>query len=85
MFYHDDLIVRRVPKWIRERTRDNMDNYGMALYDAFAEAVRNYPKLKRGSELWKAWYYDDFRLYIPSDIEPSHMDFRKYPLRYSIA
>lgn len=84
MFYDDSLIVRRVPKWIRERTRDNMEYYCMGLYDSFQEAVRNYPKLTRGSELWKAWYYDDFRLYIPSAMNPERMDFNKYPLRYSV-
>lgn len=81
--YHDEMIVRKVPKWIRERTKENMDVFGMGLYDAFQEAVRNYPKLKRGSELWKAWYYDDFRLFIPSAINPERMDFYKYPLRYN--
>ena len=79
----DDLIVRRVPKWIVERTRENIEVYNMCLSDSFAEAVRNYPKLKRGSELWKAWYYDDFRKYIPSAYRPETLDFCKYPLNYT--
>ena len=79
-FYSDSLIVRRVPKWIRERTRENMEDFCMGLGDSFAEAVRNYPKLAKGSELWKAWYYDDFRLYIPSAYLPSAFDFEKRPL-----
>lgn len=82
MFFDDSLIVRRVPRWIVDRTQENMEVYNMGLYDSFAEAVRNYPKLKKGSELWRAWYYDDFRLYIPSAINPERLDFTKYPLRY---
>lgn len=58
-------------------------NYNLCLSDAFEEAVKNYPKLKKGSELWKAWYYCDFRKYIPSAYIPESLDFRKYPLRYS--
>lgn len=83
MFFDESLIVRRVPRWIVDRTRDNVERFHMGLYDSFAEAVRNYPKLKKGSELWKAWYFDDFRLYIPSEIIPEHLDFAKYPLRYN--
>ena len=78
--YFEALIVRRVPKWIRERTRENMNVYCMSLSDSFSEAVRNYPKLKKGSELWKAWYYDDFRLYIPSAYLPGAFDFEARPL-----
>ena len=81
--YHDGLIVRRVPKWIRERTRDNMDNYNMVLSDSFSEAVRNYPKLRKDSELWKAWYYDDFRKFIPSVYQEKYLDLKAYPLKYS--
>ena len=83
MFYSESFIVRRVPKWIRERTRENIEEYGMCLSDAFEEAVKNYPKLKKGSELWRAWYYCDFRKYIPSAYIPESLDFSKYPLRYS--
>ena len=76
----DNLIVRRVPKWIVERTRENYEVYNMGLSDSFEEAVKNYPKLKRGSELWKAWYYNDFRLYIPSAYLASAFDFKARPL-----
>jgi len=83
MYYDDSLIVRRVPKWIKERTRENMDVYLMSLNDSFEEAVKNYPKLKKGSELWKAWYYSDFRKYIPSAYRPEYLDFLNYPLNYA--
>ena len=84
MIFDERLIVRRVPKWIKDRTRENMDEYGMCLTDSFQEAVREYPKLKQGSELWKAWYYDDFRLFIPSAYRLEAFDFEKYPLKYAV-
>lgn len=84
MSFTETAIVRRVPKWIKDRTQENMEEYNMCLSDSFAEAVRNYPKLKKGSELWKAWYFDDFRLYIPSAYRPEVFDFEKYPLKYSV-
>jgi len=84
MSFTETAIVRRVPKWIKDRTRENMEDYNMCLSDSFQEAVRSYPKLKKGSELWKAWYYDDFRLYIPSAYRPEVFDFAKYPLKYSV-
>lgn len=77
------LKKMRVPKWIIERTRENIDVYGMCLTDSFDEAVKNYPKLKKNSELWKAWYYDDFRKYIPSAYISKYLDFSKYPLKYA--
>ena len=71
-----DYIVKRVPKWIADRTQGNMDNWGMSLYDAFEESVREYPKLKKGSKLWNAWYNSDFREYIPSAYMPEDTDKR---------
>ena len=62
--YDDNLIIGRVPNKIKERTKENMEVYHMGLADSFREAVRTY--VKKGTELWKAWYYDDFRKYIPS-------------------
>lgn len=38
MFYDDDLIIGRVPKKVKERTKENMEVYNMTLYDAFQEA-----------------------------------------------
>ena len=78
----NSLIAKRVPKRIVERTRDNMNHYFMDLYDAFQEAVRSYPKPSK--ELKDAFYYDDFRLYIPSAYLTEYMDFDKYPLKYNV-
>lgn len=44
MSYSEDLIVKRVPMRIRERTKENMDKYCLTLYDAFQEAVRELAK-----------------------------------------
>ena len=35
MYYDNDLIIGRVPKKIKERTKENMEVYNMGLYDSF--------------------------------------------------
>lgn len=82
MYFDREDIVRKVPKKIINRTKENMEEYGMDLGDAFEEAVKTFAK--KGSELWKAWYYSDFRKYIPSVYDPKFLDFEKYPLRYQV-
>lgn len=81
MYYSDDLIIGRVSKKIRERTKENMEVYHMCLSDSFEEAVRELAK--KGTELWKAWYYSDFRKFIPSAYVQEYLDFEKYPLKYA--
>ena len=81
MFYFDDLIIGKVSKRIRKRTQENMEKYNMCLSDSFEEAVKTY--VKEGTELWKAWYYSDFRKFIPSAYNPEYLDFEKYPLKYA--
>ena len=39
MFYDESLIIGRVPKKIKERTKENMEEYNMCLSDSFEEAV----------------------------------------------
>lgn len=80
MSYSEDLIVKRVPMRIRERTKENMNEYCLTLYDAFSEAVRELAK--KGTKLYRAWYYDDFREYIPSVYDEKYLNFDKYPLKY---
>ncbi len=80
MFYDDALIVGKVSKVIRKRTKENMEVYNMCLSDSFEEAVKTYAK--EGTQLWKAWYYSDFRKFIPSAYIPEYLDFTKYPLKY---
>ena len=74
-------FAKRIPKAIKERTKENMEVYGMCLSDAFEEAVRELAKF--GSKLWKAWYYSDFREYIPCAYKSEYLDFEKYPLKYN--
>lgn len=81
MRYNDDLIVGKVPKKIRERTKENMEKYKMNLSDSFKEAVE--VLAEKGTELWKAWYYNDFRKFIPSTYISEYLDFKKYPLEYA--
>ena len=80
MYYTDDFIVKKVPKKVRERTKENMEKYEMILSDAFEEAAKTYAK--PGTELWKAWYFSDYRKYIPSAYDPKYLDLEKYPLKY---
>lgn len=81
MFYNENLIVGKVPKAIRKRTKENMEVYNMCLSDSFEEAVKTYAK--EGTELWKALYYSDFRKFIPSVYKEQSLDFTKYPLAYA--
>ena len=55
-----------IPKQIRNRTYYNMKHYNLDLYDAFKEAVRDLYSLA-DEALRNAWYYEDFREYIPSE------------------
>lgn len=71
---------KRVPKSIEKRTIENIEVYNMCLTDAFEEAVKTLAK--KGTELWKAWYYSDFRKYIPQVYDKKYLDFKKYPLAY---
>ena len=47
-------FAKRVPKAIKERTRENMEVYNMCLSDAFEEAVKTLAK--KDTNLWWAWY-----------------------------
>ena len=75
-------IIGNVPKAIRKRTQENMDKYNLDLSDAFDEACR--ALAKPNTELYKAWYYGDFRRFIPTAYNLEYMDFNKYPLRYAM-
>lgn len=74
------MIQGKVPKAIIRRTQENMNVYFLGLADAFEEAVR--ALAKPGTELYKAWYYDDFRRFIPSAYTAKYLDFSIYPLKY---
>ena len=80
--YDNSMIIGKVSKAIRKRTEQNMDKYGLGLVDAFDEACR--ALTKPGQELYKAWYYGDFRRFIPTAYKLEYMDFEKYPLKYTV-
>lgn len=71
----------RIPKKIKDETLAYMDDEGVSLADAFEWACKEYAP--KGSELWKAWYYNDFRKFIPGEYDPKYLDFDKYPLAYT--
>ena len=78
--FNEKNIKRRVPKRVIERVRENMETYNMSLADALKEAAGAFANL--GTRLFAAWYYDDFREYIPSEYQTKYLDFEKYPLKY---
>ena len=80
MTFDETDFAKRVSKKILDRAKENMEVYSMGLYDSFKEAVRELSK--PGTKLWKAWYYDDFREYIPCVYNQKYLDFEKYPLKY---
>lgn len=80
MYFTDDMIVEVVSPAVREYTREGMDVYNLNLADSFEDAARTYAK--PGTELYDAWFYNDFRKYIPSAYEEKYLDFEKYPLKY---
>lgn len=77
-----ELIVRNVPKKVVETTEWYMRERDMNLYDAFKEAVRE--TYCTSVRLRHAWFFDDYREYIPSAYAPEYLDFEKYPLRYHV-
>lgn len=80
MKYNNDLIVGNVLVAVRDRVRENMDVFGMGLYDAFDEAVREC--VHTPCELFAAWYVSDYRKFIPEAYLPKYLDFDLFPLRY---
>lgn len=74
------LFVGRIPAKIKHYTLYYMDYYYVSLSDAFESAVKE--NVKKGCELWAAWYYSDFRRFIPGAYRPEYLNFEKYPLRY---
>lgn len=75
-----NLFSKKVSKSVANRTVENMERYGMSLSDAFEEAARSLAK--NNTELWAAWYFCDFRKFIPFAYLPKYLDFKKYPTRY---
>lgn len=82
MAFNELLFYNKVPKSIINRTKKYMDVYNLGLCDAFEEAVKELAK--PGTELYKAWYYNDYRRFIPCAYTHESLDFSKYPLKYEL-
>lgn len=81
--YNEIIDIRfsdRTPKKVIIRTIENENKFGMSLHDSFEEAARYY--CKPNTELWAAWYYSDFRKFIPYAYKEEFLNFKKHPLRY---
>lgn len=73
-------IKRPVSDLVKQLTAEGIERYGMGLYDAFKSAAAN--AADKGTKLYKAWYANDLREYIPSTVFPEYLNFEKYPLAY---
>lgn len=73
-------IKKPVSDLVKQLTVEGMERYGLDLYDAFKSAAST--AADKRTMLYKAWYKDDFREYIPSAYIPEYLNFEKYPLAY---
>lgn len=75
-------IYGNVPGRIRRRTYYYMKKYYMSLADAFKAAVRGDTELRDNADLRNAFFFDDYRAFIPGEYLSKYLDFEKYPLAY---
>ena len=78
--FNPDWIVKPIPKKVMNRTQENFEKFGMSLGDSLKEAARTYSG--KTTELYRAFYADDFRAFIPSEYLEKYLDFSLYPLKY---
>lgn len=78
--FDENDFIKKLPRSVLKRTKENMEIYNMDLTDSIQEAARTLAK--PGTELRKAWYYDDYRAFVPCIYESKYLDFSKYPLKY---
>lgn len=70
-----------IPYNLKRKTLNLMDRHCLGLSDAFEIVARE--NSVKGSKLWAAWYWCDFREFIPMAYRPQFLDFNKYPLSYT--
>jgi len=75
-----DMIKKPVSDLVRQLTAEGIERYCLCLYDAFKYAASI--AADKRTKLYKAWYKDDFREFIPSAYLLEYLDFNKYPLAY---
>ena len=78
-----EKFIRKVPQKIINQIYKDIETYNVCFSDALKWAFRDYPA-SHDSEIYKAWYYDDFRAFCPSIYNLEYLDFNKYPLSYSV-
>lgn len=78
--YEESDFTKLVPKKVKRKTEEYMRKYNISRDDAFEEAIKELAK--KGSELWMAWYYGDYRRFCPAMYDEKYMDFKKYPIKY---
>lgn len=74
-----------IPDDLKKRIEENVTIYllgeGDAVKEAFGHFCRN-GAFDPNSKLYKAWYYSDFREFVPEIYISKYLDFEKYPLAY---
>lgn len=81
--YDESYFKIKLPKYISEAIKRNIEKYNVDLADAVEFAFRE--KVNNKNTLWwKAWYYDDYREIVPCIYEKEYLDFKKYPLKYDL-
>jgi len=76
-------FIRKVPQKIINQICKDMEEYSLCFTDALNLAFREY-QAGTESEIYKAWYYQDFRAFCPSIYNLEYLDFEKYPLKYTV-
>ena len=63
--FEEQDFKKPIPEEILDRVKENMETYNLDLSDALEEAARE--MAAKDSLLWRAWYYNDYREFIPSN------------------
>lgn len=79
--FEEQDFKKPIPKEILHRVKENMETYNLDLSDALEDAARELAV--KDSLLWRAWYYNDYREFIPCAYIEKFLDFEKYPLAYA--
>lgn len=82
--YDESYFKIKLPKYLSEAIKRNMEKYHVNLGDAVEFAFREKANNKN-TLWWKAWYYNDYREIVPCIYEKEYLDFKKYPLKYDLA
>ena len=79
--FEEQDFKKPIPEEILDMVKENMETYNLDLLDALEEAAREL--VVKDSLLWRAWFYNDYREFIPCAYIEKFLDFEKYPLAYA--